>query len=135
MKFPIFLKVYGNQSHRDKKCPTESAEQATFFNYIKDIEPTAMHIKNEGKRTHYQAQRDKSQGMKAGAPDIIIPGAPTFLCELKRKDHTLCKWQPKQQEFLENAQKNGAFVCVALGYESAIEAYKEWKNIGKQANG
>lgn len=66
--------------------------------------------------------------MTPGASDIIIPGSPTFVCELKRKDHTLCKWQPNQQEYLQAAKDNGAFVCVALGWEGAMEAYRVWKS-------
>jgi len=64
--------------------------------------------------------------MATGASDIIIPGCPAFVCELKRKDHTLCRWQDSQLEFLEAAKNNGAFVCVSLGHEAAWEAFLEW---------
>lgn len=130
MKFPIFLKVYGDQDYRNKKCPPESAEQITFFNELRRIYPEigaiAIHPRNEGKRSIQQTQRQKAEGMTPGASDIIIPGGQTFVCEMKRQDHTLCKWEPEQIEYLEQCEKQGAFVCVALGYKAAIEALEEW---------
>jgi hypothetical protein len=71
--------------------------------------------------------QQKAEGMVAGAADIIIPGDPTFVCELKRQDHTKSVWQPNQIDFLEECHGSGAFVCVALGYEAALEAVDEWK--------
>ena len=129
MKFPEWLPVYGDLNHRDKKCPPESAEQITFFNKIRPLEPAALHPRNEGKRHYKQVVRQKAEGMTSGASDIIIVGCPAFVCELKRKDHTLSKWQDKQIDFLETAKNNGAFVCVALGWEAAMEAYREWKSL------
>lgn len=129
MKFDNWLKVYGDINFRGA-CPLEGAEQMTFFNYIRDKYPqlakTATHIKNEGKRTMNQAMRDKANGLAAGAADIIIPGSPAFVCELKRQDHTKCRFQPGQEEYLQIAHQNGAFVCVALGHKAAIEALEVW---------
>ena len=126
MKFPLWLPVYGDKGFRGK-CPTETLEQVTFFNVIRKEMGIALHIKNEGKRTIHQVMKDKAEGLTAGASDIIIPGNPTFVCELKRMDHTKSVWQPKQIEFLQECHDNGAFVCVALGYKAALEAVKEWK--------
>lgn len=131
MKFPISIKVYGDQKYRNKKCPPESAEQITFFNVLRreypELGAIAIHPRNEGKRSMQQTQRQKAEGMTPGASDIIIPGCPTFVCEMKRQDHTLCKWEPEQIAYLEQCQKNGAFVCVALGYKAALEALEQWK--------
>lgn len=131
MKFDSEIPVYGDIDYRNKKCPTETAEQITFFNWLRREYPDsygliAIHIRNEGKRTIHQAIREKAEGMVSGAADIVIPGCPTFICELKRIDHTLCKWQEGQQEYLQAAKNNGAFVCVALGHKAAMEAFKEW---------
>ncbi len=128
MKFNPDIPVYGDVDFRGK-CPTESAEQITFFNKIRKVEPCATHIRNEGKKTYQQVARQKAEGMTKGASDIIIPGSPAFVCELKRKDHTKSRWQDGQIEYLLNAKKNGAFVCVALGWQSAMQAYKEWRAI------
>jgi hypothetical protein len=37
-----------------------------------------------------------------------------------------------QQEYLLACQSAGAFVCVALGWESALKAITEWESIAKQ---
>ena len=134
MKIPDWLPVYGDMDYRNKKCPTETAEQVTFFNLLRrdypEIGKIALHIRNEGKRTVQQAMRQKSEGMVTGASDIVIPGCPAFVCELKRADHTQSRWQDGQIEYLEACKNNGAFVCVAFGYKAALEALKEW--IGKE---
>lgn len=129
MKFPDWLPVFGDINYRNKKCPPESAEQITFFNAIRKEFPTALHPRNEGKRTYNQVSRQKAEGMTVGASDIIIPSKITFVCELKRADHTMSRWQDGQLEYLENCKNDGAFVCVALGHESALEAIEEWKKL------
>ena len=137
MKFPQWLKVYGDLNYRDKNCPNESAEQMTFFNYVRK-HPTicniAIHPRNEGKRTYNQVSRQKAEGMTPGAADIIIPGNPSFVCELKRKDHTKSTWQKNQILFLESCANMESFVCVALGHEAAIEAFNDWYELAVMKN-
>lgn len=127
MKFPQWLKVYGDTSKRGQ-CPSETAEQVTFFNAIRREYPEswgriALHPRNEGKKTFAQVAREKAEGMTNGAPDIVIG---SFYCELKRQDHTQSEWQKGQLEYLEAAQDCGMFVCVALGYEAAMQAFREY---------
>jgi len=127
--------IYGDLSFRGK-CPTESVEQITFFNRIRKVPlwgVIALHPRNEGKRHYKQVSKEKAEGMTTGASDIIIPGCPSFVCELKRRDHKKSQWQEGQKEYLEAAKKVGAFVCVALGADAAMEAFEEW--IGLQKNG
>lgn len=127
MKFPSNIPVYGDLSFRGK-CPSESAEQITFFNQLPpDLRAVAIHPRNEGKRTAQQAQRHKAEGMTKGAADIIILGAVPFVCELKRQDHTKSRIEPEQVSFLEAAKEAGCFVCVALGWQGAMLALDEWK--------
>ena len=130
MKFPHWLPVYGDTNYRGD-CPPESAEQITFFSWLRRQYPQthgliALHPRNEGKRRHQQTARHKAEGMTPGAADIIIPGRPAFVCELKRRDHTKGAWQPAQLAYLEQCQKASAFVCVALGWEAAAEALDAW---------
>lgn len=129
MKFNKTIKVYGDTSYRGD-CPTESAEQITFFNALRRDYPgvaaVAVHIRNEGKRTHHQAARHKAEGMNTGAADIVICGNPALVIELKRKDHTKSRWQKGQQEFLTACQDAGAVVCVALGCDAALKAVDDW---------
>ena len=130
MKLPENIKVYGDTAYRGD-CPKEAMEQATFFNRLRKEYPEtwgriATHIKNEGMRYSWQAKRDHSQGMTKGASDIVIPASPAFVCEVKRKDHTKSKWQDGQQEYLETAEKLGAFACLALGADGAWEAFQDY---------
>ena len=135
MQFPDWLTVYGSRRYRGD-CPPESAEQVTFFNHLRRQYPNtwgviAMHPRNEGKRRHQQTARQKAEGMTPGASDIIIPGASTFVCELKRMDHTKSKWEVDQLMYLEQCRDAGAFVCVALGWEAAMRAVDAWiKSVG-----
>lgn len=126
MKWPEWLKVYGDQTYRGE-CPTETAEQVTLFARMRKRWPDtigrlAVHVRNEGKRTPGQTWHQKAEGMTPGAPDVIVPGAPALVIEIKRRDHTQSKWQPGQIDYLEAAHNCGAFVCVALGADAAIEA-------------
>ena len=140
MKFPEFLKVYGDQLFRGE-CPTETSEQVAFFAELKRKYPhlhaIAIHPKNEGKRMKGQFQqlaKDKAMGLNTGSSDIIIPASPAFVCELKRKDHTQSKFQPWQVEYLENCQRLGAFVCVALGYQAAMQAIDYYCDLHQRNN-
>lgn len=132
MIFPEGIKVYGDKEFRNKNTPKEDAELITFINQIKKRFPdtygrTILHIKNEGKRTVEQVSRDKAKGsLNAGASDIIIPGNPTFVCELKCKDHTKSKIEDEQPSYMLACQNSGAFVCIALGWAAAWEALEEW---------
>lgn len=131
MKFPEWLRVYGDTTYRGD-CPPESAEQITFFSRLRKEYPDtwgkmALHPKNEEKRKGKQFQqlaRDKALGMSPGASDVVIPLG--FAAELKRKDHTKSKWQPGQVDYLKAVHDAGGFACVALGWEAAWEAFEEW---------
>lgn len=126
--------VFGDTTYRGA-CPAEKMEQMTFFNQLRLLYPDtlgklATHPRNEGlvSRGQFNAMaRYKAEGMSPGAADIIIPGAPAFVCELKRLDHTKSAWQPGQIEYLTTAAKIGAFTCIALGHAAALEAVEAWK--------
>lgn len=125
--------VYGDQYWRGK-CPSESVEQVTFFNRVRKVPiwgTIAIHPRNEGVRHYKQVSREKAEGMTKGASDIIIPGCPAFVCELKRRDRTQSSWQDGQLEYLEAAKRAGAFACVALGADAATEAFEEWLGLQK----
>lgn len=130
MKFPSWLPVYGDKDFRGY-CATEAQEQIAFFDYIKAVHPAlaevCIHPRNEGLRSYGQARWQKREGMTIGAADIIIPAAPSFVCELKRRDHTQSKWRDGQQDYLSAALLLGSFVCVALGFDAAILALTDWR--------
>lgn len=134
MKFPEWLPVFGDVTVRNKDCPRETAEQITFVSRIRKQYPATygkllVHIENEGKRSSGQAYYAKAKGLTKGASDILIPSKMAFVCEMKRADHTLCSWSDGQLEYLEAAQKEGAFVCVALGADGATAAFEQWLRV------
>jgi len=140
-KIPSHIKIYGDQSYRNKKCPHEANEQVTFINRVRAAYPETygkilLHPKNEGQKKDGQfasINKDKAMGhLTKGASDIIIPGSPAFVCELKRRDITLREVTDEQIEYLTAAQNVGAFACVALGADAATEAFNDWLNICKK---
>jgi len=131
MKFPSNIKVFGDLDYRGQ-CPPESAEQKTAFNWLRNNGyTTAIHPRNEGRKHYAKVSIEKSEGMTPGASDIVIPGSPAFVCELKRRDHTKSRIEPDQVQYLEKCQKDGCFSCIALGCDAVIEAVKAWQEIKK----
>lgn len=132
MKLPkcAAIKIYGDIKYRGD-CPQEALDQVTFFNRIRKHHSEtfgiiALHPRNEGLRHHNQVAREKSEGMSTGASDIIIPGCPAFVCELKRSDHTKSTITDEQINYLTVCKENGAFVCIALGADAATAALNDW---------
>ena len=125
--------VYGDASFRGK-CPREDVEQVTFFNRLRQRHPETwgilgLHPRNEGMKQRGQfssVQKHAAEGMTKGASDIIIPGCPAFVGEIKRRDHMQSAWQDGQVEYLTAAHQAGAFACVTLGCDAAWEAFEEW---------
>lgn len=135
MKFPENIPVYGDIGFRGK-CHKENVEQASFFSRLRREYPDslgviAIHPRNEGLVIGGQFQgvvKKQIEGMSTGASDIVIPGNPSFVCELKRMDHTKSKWQEGQIEYLDACRIAGSFVCVALGAAAAWNALEKWLN-------
>lgn len=130
MKFPSDIPVFGDTGYRGQ-CPSETLEQVTFFARLRRQWPDtwgriAFHPRNEGKRHIMQISKEKSEGMVTGAVDVIIPGSPAFVCELKRRDHTKSTIHKEQVDYLQAAKACGAFVCIALGADAAMEAFREY---------
>ena len=133
MKMHEDIKVFGNMDFRGD-CAKEDLELITFFNQLRVKYPklaqVAIHPDNEGlvfDTGFNNHTRQKAKGaIRNGAADIIIVGCPSFVCDMKRKDHTKSRWQDGQLDFLQTSQELGAFVCVALGYEAALQAVDTW---------
>ena len=129
MKIPPSIPIYGQKI---KGCKiTEANHMTTFFNTLRREYPEyaaiALHIRNEGKRTKQQMDREKMQGgFVTGASDIVIPGNPAFVCEMKSQSPR-AKVSEEQETFLKNCLSKGSFVCIALGHQAAMEAFLEWK--------
>lgn len=134
MKIPEEIPLYGDLSYRDKKCPKESLEQITFISRVRREHPDTygkiiIHPKNEGLLISGQfsgINKNKAMGQTKGASDIVIPGMPSFVCEIKRQDRTLSSISDEQIEYLLAAQQAGSFICIALGCDAAWEAFNDW---------
>lgn len=133
MKIDKNIRFYGDLDFRDKNSAKEDLVVQTIVNQVRKRYPYVLftHIKNEGKRTKAQMDFDKSMGLLGGVSDLVFFGNPMMVMEVKRKDHTLSKWQPYQQEFLIETQKQGVFSCVVLGWEAGMEAVEDWLRIKK----
>lgn len=130
MKFNDAIPVFGDVSYRGN-CALEANDQKAFVSYLRAKHPKTygtivVHNRNEGKRSFQQAARFKADGMTKGASDIMIPANPPFICEMKRKDHTKSQWKKGQQEYLLACKELGAFSCLALGVDGAIEAFESY---------
>lgn len=130
----MLYKIFGTPTHGP--CPSEKVEMASFFNKLRAEQPSyariAIHVRNEGLRSAMQVQAIKFDGgFVKGASDIIIPGAPTFVCEMKSRAKTT-KLSPEQITYLEAAANAGAFACVALGAVAAYTAFEEWLACAKK---
>lgn len=127
MKIPENIPVFGEKV-KGCKIP-ESAHMKTFFNTLRREHPEygaiALHIRNEGNKTPQQVIREKVEGMVTGASDIVIPGRPSFVCELKSQS-TRATISDEQISYLLAAQAAGAFSCVAIGYTGAMQAFYAW---------
>jgi len=136
MKFNTDIPVYGDITFRGI-CPKEEVEQASFFSKLRREYPAtwgliAIHPRNEGLKEKGQFSsviKHAAEGMTKGASDIVIPGCPSFVCELKRQDHTQSKWQDGQEDYLTASLAAGSFACVALGAVAAWEAFEVWRAI------
>lgn len=132
--------LYGDQKYRNSKCPRETLEQCTFVNTIRAQYPDSyglilIHPENEKKLVNGQfsaVSKSRAMGMSPGASDIIIPGNPSFVCEIKRADRTLSDLSDEQLAYLYAAKEAGSFVCIALGHEAAMNAFNDWLKVIKR---
>lgn len=130
MKFPTGIPVFGDATFRGE-CRPERAEQIEFMSWLKfnhpDYRKLVIHHKNEGKRTFKQVAYESADGsINAGVSDIVIPGNPAFVIELKRLDHTKSRLTSDEESYLHLAMRSGCFAGIALGCRGLKEAFEKW---------
>lgn len=133
MKTPEWLPKFGNLP-KSTSNPAEDYVLSSVVSRIRKDYPNtyglvAFHVKNESKRTTTQIKIDKLKGLTKGVSDLIVIGNPTLCMEIK-KDNS-CRFEDGQLQFLEQAQKGGAFACLAIGYQGALDAFHHWIEIQK----
>jgi hypothetical protein len=111
----------------------ESGEQQALFQWIeynKSRLPElalAYHVPNGGKRNLREAARLKKEGVHAGVPDICLSvarnGYHGMYIELKAD-----KGKPteNQIEWMDRLRKQGYFVALCHGWESAVESIERY---------
>lgn len=123
------IPLYGDPGWRGK-CPLEAAEAVSFFCQLRaefpELAKVATHIRNEGKRTKWHANKQKQEGMNTGASDIIIPCVPPIVMEMKQRDHTNSEISREQVKYLVRSARFGAFTGVALGATGAMAMVRAW---------
>ena len=128
MKTPTWLPKFGDLP-KSTSNPAEDYVLSSLISRIRNDYPStyglvAFHVKNESKRTTGQIRADKAKGLTKGVSDLIVIGNPTLCMEIK-KDNS-CRFEDGQLEFLQQAQKQGAFVCLVVGYQGAKDAFEYW---------
>lgn len=128
MKTPSWLPKFGDLP-RAKDNPAEDYVLSSLISRIRKDYPSsyglvAFHVKNESRRTMGQIRADKAKGLTKGVSDLVVIGNPTLCMEIK-KDNSCC-FEDGQLEFLQQAQKGGAFVCLVIGYQGAKDAFEYW---------
>jgi hypothetical protein len=116
------------------KVPTEHEEQVALFAWAEASGITELAwmfaVPNGGYRHPATAAHLKAEGVKAGAPDIILP-IPRWcyphdsmyhgmFLELKRADHSN-KTTPEQDAWLAELNALDYYAVVAYGCEEAID--------------
>ena len=135
MKTPAWLPKFGDLP-KSTSNPAEDYVLSSLISRIRNDYPlsyglVAFHVKNESKRTTGQIRADKAKGLTRGVSDLIVIGNPTLCMEIK-KDNS-CRFEGGQLEFLQQAQKQGAFVCLAVGYQGAKDAFEHWLKLQSYA--
>lgn len=86
-------------------------------------------VPNAGQRDVRVGAKMKSEGLKAGVPDICLPvsrkGYGSLFIEMKAKGGSL---QPSQKAWIAELQKHGNKAEVCYGFEEAIEVISEYLN-------
>lgn len=116
--------------------PSESVEQQHLFQWVAVSAaarwPKEMrmlyHVPNEGKRSKANGARLKSEGLRAGVPDINLDVARGeyhgLRIEMKRRRGG--RVSPEQAAWLEALREQGYAAIVAYGWEEAADAIEKY---------
>lgn len=116
--------------------PSESVEQQNLFRWAAVSAaarwPKEMrmlyHVPNEGKRSKANGARLKSEGLRAGVPDINLDVARGeyhgLRIEMKRRRGGCVS--PEQAAWLEALREQGYAAIVARGWEEAADAIEKY---------
>lgn len=117
-----------------KRVDREAPEQKLAFEYMRLKHPLAFshayHVPNGGHRNKLTAARLKSEGVKAGVPDIhvALPRGNYFglWVEMKAKPHYSSSLSAQQKEWLERLSQAGYKTAVCKGFQSFRQVIDEY---------
>lgn len=140
------IEIIGDVDFRGK-CKAEDSELAQFFTDVRYNYPEyydlifhpEMEFKPQGGSSYAYHAKSKAKGRLDSIADIVClpisPGAPAFICELKKvnfgdsvksskdKEHFF-----KQLARLESQKRHGAIAFVALGCNNAYKEFERYVN-------
>lgn len=119
--------------------PTESVEQQCLFRWAKLQEAAwpelalMYHVPNGGYRSKSEAGRFKSEGVKAGVPDICLPVARYpwhgLYIELKRRSGGTLS--PDQARWITLLEEQGFKAVRCDGWEEAVITITKYLHEGR----
>ena len=129
---PALLKLQQVKRQRERQkpvpCPKEEREQEVLAQFLDlKFHGQWLHLPNEGRKHVAYHMKMKKQGLKKGAPDVLI-FRPTcafvgVAIELKRQRGG--KVSPEQQEWLDMLSRAGWSARVCRGADDAIRFVRE----------
>lgn len=121
---------------------TEAQHQMNVIRWsmaVRDTYPELCllhHIPNGGSRDPIEAKRLKEQGVKPGVPDLCLPVARGqyhgLYIEMKTETG---KTSPEQDWWVEEITRQGYFVEVCHGWESAVRTLEWYMNLTVEKRG
>jgi hypothetical protein len=103
------------------KMPSEHEEQVLLCQWLASKKIFYFAVPNGGNRNRIEAKKLKSEGVRAGIPDIVIllNGGKTVFIEMKRRQ--LGVLSVKQKDVIAQIECLGFDVIVAYGAIDAME--------------
>jgi hypothetical protein len=115
----------------DVRPPTEAQEMRMLAQYLDARGLLWLHPPNEGRRSARMGAELKRQGLKPGAPDVLIFDNPPSAIELKRSIGA--RLAPAQLLWLNQLRDRGWRVECCHGAQDAIGKVEEWYPTRKSA--
>lgn len=131
---PATPKLFPGRSGRAKPIDREGLEQASLIREISIRFPVAAkliyHVPNGGHRVKAVAAKLKTQGVKAGVPDLVLPmargGYFGLYIEFKAKPPYDAAVSPSQDAYIQALLGQGYLAIVCRGAIDASEAIRAY---------
>ena len=124
---PAFMPEYHSAAAKRRDCPLESQEQQALMSWARWMEckypelRLLVHVPNGGLRNATEAARFKTEGVRRGFPDLMLPvarhGYHALAIELKRQHGGTVS--PEQKAWLDALTEQGWRAVVCKGWLAA----------------